>query len=484
MAAVRKAASMLNLSNMNPCVKEMQYAVRGPIVIRAAQLEKELKSGKSMPFEQVIRANIGDAHAMGQKPISFVREVISLSVSPNLMKTAPSCFTNDAIQRATEILENVGGQSMGSYTDSPGIVTVRNHVAEYISERDGYPASPDDIFVGTGASSCIKNIMKLCLTMDNESRPGFMIPVPQYPLYSACTAEFNAELISYYMDEHNNWTLNPEELERAYDEAKSRCVPKAICVINPGNPTGQNIPPENIVDIIKFAHKHDLLIMADEVYQTNIWGDDDQFVSFKKVLRSLGPEYDSQPLASFHSVSKGFMGECGLRGGYCEMTNFDPEVKVMLQKLISASLCSSTSGQVAISCMVKAPSGDAAELYKSETEGVLASLKERSILVHEKLNEIPGIVCNNLQGAMYAFPRIEIPKKAIELAESKGVTPDFFYCLELLENTGICVVPGSGFWQYPGTFHFRMTILPPMEQLVVFLEKLAKFHVEFREKYG
>ena len=224
--------------------------------------------------------------------------------------------------------------------------------------------------------------------------------------------------------------------------------------------------------------------MADEVYQTNIWGDDDKFVSFKKVLRELGPEYDSQPLASFHSVSKGFMGECGLRGGYCEMTNFDPEVKVMLQKLISASLCSSTSGQVAISCMVKAPSGDAAELYKSETEGVLASLKERSILVHEKLNEIPGIVCNNLQGAMYAFPRIEIPKKAIELAESKGITPDFFYCLELLENTGICVVPGSGFWQYPGTFHFRMTILPPMEQLVVFLEKLAKFHVEFREKYG
>merc|ERR1712096_550459 len=100
------------------------------------------------------------------------------------------------------------------------------------------------------------------------------------------------------------------------------------------------------------------------------------------------------------------------------MTNFDPDVKAMLQKLISASLCSSTSGQVAISCMVKAPTGDAAELYKAETDAVLASLKDRSIMVHEKLNQIPGIVCNDLQGAMYAFPRIEIPKRAIEIAES------------------------------------------------------------------
>ena len=223
--------------------------------------------------------------------------------------------------------------------------------------------------------------------------------------------------------------------------------------------------------------------MADEVYQDNIWGDSDSFTSFKKVLRDLGPEYDDLPLASFHSISKGFMGECGLRGGYCEMTNFDPEVKVMLLKLISASLCSSTAGQVAISCMLKPPTSDAADLYQTETRAVLNSLKERSILVHEKLNEIPGIVCNELQGAMYAFPRVKIPQGAIELAESKGMQPDFLYCLELLENTGICVVPGSGFWQIPGTFHFRMTILPPKEQLVVFLDKLAAFHVEFSEKY-
>eukprot|EP00116_Pleurobrachia_bachei_P015315 sb/3475577/ len=76
--------------------------------------------------------------------------------------------------------------------------------------------------------------MKLCLTMDADNKPGFMIPVPQYPLYSACTAEFNAHLISYFMNESNNWTLDRAELERAYEESLKHCIPKAICIINPG----------------------------------------------------------------------------------------------------------------------------------------------------------------------------------------------------------------------------------------------------------
>lgn len=486
MAAARKVAgSMLSLSNMNPAVKEMQYAVRGPIVVRAAQLEKELKKGVSHPFNQVIRANIGDAHAMGQKPITFVREVVSLSMFPNLMENAArSTFSNDALLRANDILDCVGGSSMGAYTDSVGISVVRQHIADYITQRDGHPANPDDIFIGTGASGCIKSVMKLALSNDPDDIPGFMIPIPQYPLYSACTAEFSAKLISYFLDEGNNWTLPVDELERAINEAKEVCNPRAICIINPGNPTGQNLPAENIAEIIKFANRNNLLIMADEVYQDNIWGDSDCFTSFKKVLRNLGPDYDSQPLASFHSVSKGYMGECGLRGGYCELTNFPADVKAMLYKLISASLCSSTAGQAAISCMIKPPTGDAAGLYESETTAVLASLKSRSILVHEKLNLIPGVHCNDLQGAMYAFPRVEIPARAVALAEERAQTPDFLYCLELLESTGICVVPGSGFKQIPGTFHFRMTILPPREELELFLEKFTKFHLEFTEKYA
>eukprot|EP00116_Pleurobrachia_bachei_P014499 sb/3474761/ len=111
---------MLSLANLNPCVKEMQYAVRGPIVIKAAELEGQLNKGAKLPFEQVIKANIGDAHAMGQKPISFVREVIALSTCPSLMETATG-FSDDAVKRAKEILGSTGGGSVGELI---GIVLV------------------------------------------------------------------------------------------------------------------------------------------------------------------------------------------------------------------------------------------------------------------------------------------------------------------------------------------------------------------------
>jgi alanine transaminase len=165
------------------------------------------------------------------------------------------------------------------------------------------------------------------------------------------------------------------------------------------------------------------------------------------------------------------------------MTNFEPGVKMMLRKLLSCIAPTST-GQITLSCMVKPPIGDAAAQYHNEKRAVLESLRERAILVESKLNQIPGISCNPIQGALYAFPRIEIPEKAIKKARVQGVEPDFLYCMELLEETGICAVPGSGFKQVPGTFHFRMTILPPKEQLQVLLKNLQKFNLSFRARYS
>lgn len=105
------------------------------------------------------------------------------------------------------------------------------------------------------------------------------------------------------------WSLNIDELERSLDKSKESCIPKAIVVINPGNPTGSVLTYDNIQHIIEFAHKNKLLIIADEVYQHNIY--DGQFVSFKKVMNDIGKPVE---LASVMSASKGYMGECGLRG--------------------------------------------------------------------------------------------------------------------------------------------------------------------------
>ncbi|KAH9383379.1 hypothetical protein HPB48_024598 [Haemaphysalis longicornis] len=337
------AGRTVTLDNMNPRLITMEYAVRGPIVIRAGEIEKELKAGKKFNFTEVIRANIGDCHAMGQVPLTFFRQVIAACTIPDLLKG--DLFPSDVKSRARAILDGCGGKSVGAYSDSAGVEIIRRHVAEYISQRDGVQAKYEDVLLSTGASESVR--------------------------------------INYYLDEENDWALSIEELERSLAEAKKVCNPRGLVVINPGNPTGSVLTEQNIKKVIEFAHKHKLFLMADEVYQHNIYAEGAAFHSFRKVMHNMGPPYADMELASFMSASKGFMGECGLRGGYVEIINLDPEVKRVLLKSVSAKLCSSVLGQAA------------------------------------------------------------------------GQAPDFFYVMQLLENSGVCVVPGSGFGQVPGTYHFR-----------------------------
>lgn len=179
-----------------------------------------------------------------------------------------------------------------------------------------------------------------------------MVPIPQYPLYSATIAEYGLHKIDYYLEEENNWSLSRKELQRSYDEAKKVCNPRAIVVINPGNPTGQVLTKQNIEEIIKFAYDNKLVILADEVYQDNVYDKNSKFFSFKKVLIEMGAPYKDMELASFMSTSKGYLGECGIRGGYMEIINMCPQVMAMLTKSLTASLCGTTAGQVAVSALV------------------------------------------------------------------------------------------------------------------------------------
>jgi len=179
------------------------------------------------------------------------------------------------------------------------------------------------------------------------------------------------------------------------------------------------------------------------------------------------------------------MGECGLRGGYLELVNFDSDVKAMFFKMLSARLCSSVLGQIAVDCVVKPPekNGQSYDIYMNEKREVLESLRERAKLTADTFNSIPGIVSNPVAGAMYAFPKILLPAKAVKAAEEKGQKPDFFYAMSLLEKTGICVVPGSGFGQIEGTYHFRTTILPQPDNLRQMMNKFKDFHLNFLNQY-
>ncbi|KAJ3595652.1 hypothetical protein NHX12_004955 [Muraenolepis orangiensis] len=463
-------AKVLTIDTMNPTVKKVEYAVRGPIVQRAVQIEKELREGVKKPFDEVIKANIGDAHAMGQQPITFFRQVLALCSYPELLND--NTFPEDAKSRARRILQSCGGSSLGSYSASQGIDCVLQDVARYIERRDGgVPCNPDNIYLTTGASDGIMTMLKLLVCGEDEGRTGVMISIPQYPLYSAALAELGAVQINYYLNEEKCWSMDISELQRSLEEARTHCNPRAICIINPGNPTGQVQSRECIEDVIRFAAKERLLLMADEVYQDNVYAEGCQFHSFKKVLFEMGPEYsDSVELVSFHSTSKCYMGECGFRGGYMEIVNMDPEVKAQLTKLVSVRLCPPVPGQALMDLV--------------ERTATLSALAEKAKLTAEILNTVPGISCNPVQGAMYSFPNISIPKAAIEEAAEMDQAPDMFYCMRLLEETGICLVPGSGFGQKDGTYHFRMTILPPMDKLKVLLTKVKEFHEKFTNQYS
>lgn len=152
----------------------------------------------------------------------------------------------------------------------------------------------------------------------------------------------------------------------------------------------------------------------------------------------MGEPYRSLELASFMSCSKGYMGECGIRGGYCELINIDQDVRAMYQKSISASLCATTVGQAAIDVVVNPPKkGEPSyEQWLREKTTVLDSLKERAQLIANTLNSFEGFSCNEVQGAMYAFPQIHLPPKAIEAAKKEGKPADVFYAFQLLEATG------------------------------------------------
>lgn len=240
--------------------------------------------------------------------------------------------------------------------------------------------------------------------------------------------------------------------------------------------------------MVKFAHEHNLVICADEVYQKNIYCDK-PFISMKKIMHDLGAPYNQTELISFHSTSKGLTGECGLRGGYMELENIDPYVKSQILKMRTITLCPNTVGQLACELMVNPPkegvnTADVVSLFNAEVENIFGGLKSRAKLLQTKLNSIPGIKANEFEGAMYSFPKIEINQSAVEAAKKKGLAPDTMFCLECLENTGILLVAGSGFGQRAGTYHFRITnLIYNIKEFDEALELLRNFAKKFNQKY-
>ena len=464
---------------VNQNLVDMEYAVRGPIPLRAMDLQKEGRT--------IYACNIGNPQALKQKPISFYRQVIALLESSNIQRernltklaknnsdlfkdSGISIISKDIIDYSEEFLHN-SLTGMGAYTESKGPAFIREEIAAFIDSRDknDIASDPDSIFLTDGASDAVRRILELLITGSND---GIMIPIPQYPLYSATIKRCGGVQVGYYPDEEKDWALTPDILEESYQKATSEGINvKSIVIINPGNPTGSILDKNSIDGIVNFVEKYDLSIIADEVYQENLYGG--LFISMSRAIGSR-----DIPLFSLHSISKGFSGECGHRGGYMElrnmpiMNNSNVSLSELILKQASVSLCSNTVGQAIVYMMVKPPKmgSEAHDTYIEEKNTILSELEAKAALIKESFKQMEGMQCFGRTGAMYLFPRMNFLPNDIT---------DFDYCMRLLEETGICTVNGGGFGQKNGTNHLRIAFLPPIDSITRFLPDWIRFHNRF-----
>ncbi|ORC85857.1 alanine aminotransferase [Trypanosoma theileri] len=484
--------------HINPRVLEAQYAVRGLIPMRADEIKNELTTpeGKGKyPFSSLVYCNIGNPQALDQKPLTFFRQVMALVDAPFLLENEKvvSQFPEDAVARAKEYLGHIGNRT-GAYTDSAGYAFARDIVARHINERDRNVKPLEDassIVLTDGASTGVRLLLQVLV---GGASDGVMIPIPQYPLYTAQISLLGGTPAMYYLEESERWALNVAELNSVYDDCvkKHNATPRVLVVINPGNPTGGVLERGVMEEVAKFCCDRGVVLMADEVYQENIYAEERRFVSFREVVLGLPAPYNTDTmLVSLHSTSKGIIGECGRRGGYFSMTNLPSLLREQVMKMCSINLCSNVNGQLMTALMCSPPrSGDASyESYWSEYNSIFSSLKKRALMLAKELNTIRGFECQPVEGAMYAFAQIRLPEKymrrndELNAQEGRKLSADARWALELLESTGIVIVPGSGFGQRPNTMHFRTTILPPEQQMERMVQSLRSFQEGIWEKY-
>jgi alanine-synthesizing transaminase len=325
------------------------------------------------------------------------------------------------------------------YAPSPGILPAREAVAAEWS-RTGFPATPDRVLITGGTSEGIE----LALTALVNPGESVLVPLPTYPLYTAVLAKIGAEPLYYRKDPARGWLPDVEHLESLIT-ARTR----ALVVIDPNNPTGAVYPEATRRALIALAERHGLTILADEVY-----GD----LAYDGVVPPLGSLAPDAPIVSFSSLSKAWLAP-GWRAGWL-VVGRSPRLDDLLgaiKKLADGRLCSNGLVQHAIA---PALTGDRSFQVQLRT-----ALRERAAVTTRALNAIPGLSCVPPAGAFYAMPQAQL---------APGDTDEHFV-LELLRQTGLLTVYGSGFGLPREAGFFRIVFLAPPDDLEAIYQTIDAF---------
>jgi alanine-synthesizing transaminase len=390
------------------------YDIRGPVLEEAKRLEDE--------GHRILKLNIGN-------PAPFGFE-------------APDEILVDMIAQ----LPLAQG-----YSDSKGIIGARRAVTQYYRLKGVEGVSTEDVYLGNGVSELI--VMAMQAMLDNGDE--VLIPAPDYPLWTAATALAGGTPVHYLCDESQGWI--PDLADMA---AKITPRTKAIVVINPNNPTGAVYPDHVLRGIIALAREHELVLMADEIYDKILYDD-----ATHTALASLAPDVFC---LNFNGLSKAYR-VAGFRSGWLALSGPKHHARSFIQGLnilANMRLCANVPAQHAIATALGG--------YQSITELILPGgrlLAQRN-LAWELINSIPGVSCTKPGGALYLFPRLD--------PEVHQIHDDERFALDLVRQAKILVVQGTGFnWPHPD--HFRIVTLPHVQDLEEAIGRIGNFLASYRQ---
>lgn len=389
------------------------YDIRGPIMDAARQMEDE--------GQKIIKLNLGNLAVFGFD--------------------APEEIQQDMIRN----LPNSAG-----YSDSKGIFAARKAVMHETQKQGIKGVTLDDIYLGNGASELITMATNALLDNGDE----LLLPMPDYPLWTAATSLSGGTPVHYLCDEANGWMPNLVDIR-----AKITPRTKAIVVINPNNPTGVLYSDGLLKGIVELAREHGLVILADEVYDK---------VLYDGVKHTAIASLSTDVLTlTFNSLSKSYRS-CGYRAGWLVVSG-DKRVAgdyiEGLNMLSNMKLCSNVPGQWAIQTAL----GGYQSINDLTCEG--GRLRRQRDLAFELITAIPGVSCVKPVAALYMFPKLD--------PVMYPITDDRQFFLELLRETRVMLVQGTGFnWSQPD--HFRIVFLPHEDDLREAIGRIAKFLEHYR----
>ena len=393
------------------------YDIRGPVLEKARQMEED--------GHKIIKLNIGNLAVFGLEP--------------------PDEIVQDMIR-------NLAGAA--GYTDSKGLFAPRKSVVHYCQEKGIQGVTVDDVYLGNGASELIVMALNALLNEDDE----VLLPAPDYPLYTAAVSLSGGRPVHYICDEQADW--NPD-----IADIRAKITPrtKAIVVINPNNPTGALYPESLLKEIIQVAREHQLIVLADEIYDKTLF-DGNTHTSMASLAEDV-------LFLTFNGLSKNYRS-CGYRAGWMVVSGEKRHAKDYIEglnMLASMRLCANTPGQLAIQTALGG--------YQSIKDLVAPTgrLCKQRDLAYELLNKIPGVSVVKPKGALYMFPRLD-PKMY-------PIADDQQFAYELLAEEKVLIVQGTGFnWPHPD--HFRLVFLPNSDDLAEAINRIARFLEGYRKRHG